>query len=1378
MTDEVAGKCTSPSILDTTTAYGYSCHHSTIPLHADVAISSGMVVFPALHQVGVPLDGTKDARSTALYVDLDNTAPYQVDVGASCSSFLSVPQGQSGTLARMLQETLVFRFDPGQNDLDFATGTPTNCTAVVRRTDESNKTERLTFQVSGQRGAPSTQSALAPVNTTAAGETTFTIAPKDRLGNECDQAWPGFTFTLKAADGNNVETAIPGSTIRVADGSHQLVVPSLQLGSGTYALKGFVSGPGVPGSELLNSVELNVLPMTCALGGTAASDGMSCVCQAGYFGSNGSCQQCNVGSYKESAGDAVGCLPCPGGSTTPGTGSTNSEACERPANSVVDEASGSYVCEKGYYGSASSGCEACGLNSYKADAGDAVGCMPCPEGGTTTATASISAANCTCPASTQLDSDVNKCLCLEGYYGSGGSCAACGLGSYKEDVGNALGCSDCPAGGVTVSTGSTSSEACEAPANSVVDEASGSFVCKKGYYGSASSGCEACGLNSYKADAGDAVGCMPCPEGGTTTATASISAANCTCPASTQLDSDVNKCLCLEGYYGSGGSCAACGLGSYKEDVGNALGCSDCPAGGVTVSMGSTSASECSCPLGSELDALGTACLCSAGYFGSDGECQACPKGAYKAEVRNTVGCNQCPNGSTTGGTGSMSGDSCEAPLHSTLDPISGSFVCLAGYFGSAASGCERCPAGTYKDVAGDMAACTDCIGIIGEGGTTLGTGADAASDCVCRSGFFQVQDRAGGSVCSPCPEGATCDGRSAEAIILKPGFWRSSPSSLMLHECERPQGVDLCRGSVDVTITIDPAEDPEGYERAVVEARAKAATCREGHRGFLCFDCLENYGKRLGLCEPCGTGKGANAVAVAFGAAAVMLAVFLLVSKNLRSALERGGEGEGNPLGHGGPGLPGAVAAGGKVFGGTAKGHAAGSDPESLTVSIFKVIVTWLQLASLAASVKVPMSAEVQEMLEYESLGNVSPFSFSSFNCVAQVNYYQRFYLCAAVPLMCVGLSALVLAARVALGRKRQRGLQFDTFVMITQMLLFLTYTMVTESVMSVFKCRELDANGLSVLSADVSVQCGTPEHRQAVSVGLAMLALHTVGVPLQAAFQMWRYRARLGEAGMRVRYSFYFENYRADLYWYECFGMLRKAGLVAAVTLLQDRVGMQVFTVSWVALVYLTMHTHFKPYEVAVLNELETGALFVSAATLTSCVFFLTLPDGPDPVARHFERGVSWVLVLLSLGFVLWAVALIALDLFASQITGRGLLDKLPAPLQRIWPFVCLTRGGAAGSAALPGARGGDPVMLTDEEHARPGTVVVQNPLSKAAADGRLGPASARPSRGAAEEIMPPAVAAGGRRAAHNPLAAGARRLLRAPPGAGPSGAPGAGA
>ena len=1024
------------------------------------------------------------------------------------------------------------------------------------------------------------------------------------------------------------------------------------------------------------------------------------MCQAGYYGSGGSCQQCGAGSYKEGAGDAVGCNSCPGGATTPGTGSTNSEDCVAPANTVVDEATSSYVCKEGYYGYASTGCSPCGLNAYKGGAGDAIGCTPCPEGGTTTATASISAANCTCPATTQLDSEADKCLCLEGYYGAEGACTACGLGMYNEDVGNALGCSECP-------------------------------------------------------------------EGGTTMATASISASNCTCPAFTQLDSSGEECLCKEGYYGSGGTCTACDLGTYKGGVGNALGCSDCPTGASTISTGSTLAEQC-----------------------------VCGAGSYKAVVGNAAGCNLCPDGSTTGGTGSMSSDSCEAPPHSTVDPISNNFVCMAGYFGSAASECQRCPAGTYKDMPGDMAACTDCIGIIGEGGTTLGTGADAASDCVCRSGFYQIKDEAGGSVCSTCPEGATCDGRGAESIRLKPGFWRSSSSSLMLHECERPQGVNLCQGSdVEANIAIDPTEDPEGFARALDEARAQAATCREGHQGFLCFDCQNNYGKRLGLCEPCGTGKGTNAVTVAFGAVAVMIIVFALVSKNLRSALEKGGDG--NLLGDAGPGLPGTVvgsgkaaglAAGGadgaKAAGGTGNASAAGRLPESLTVSIIKVIVTWLQLASLAASVKVPMSSEVQEMLEYESLGNVSPFSFSSFNCVAQVDYYQRFYISATVPLMCVGVSAIILAARVALGRKRQRGLQFDTFVMITQMLLFLTYTMVTESVMSVFKCRELDADGLSVLSADVSVQCGTPEHRQAVTVGLAMLILHTLGVPLQAALQMWRYRGRLGEAGMRVRYSFYFQNYQPDLYWYECFGMLRKAGLVAAVTLLQDRVGMQVFTVSWVALVYLTMHTHFKPYEVAVLNELETGALFVSAATLTSCVFFFTLPDRPDRMAHRFERGVSWILVLLSLGFILWAACLIAVDLISTQVKGRGLLDKLPEALRQRWPFSALARALEPAPGGLQGAERGNPVMLTDEERARAATVVVHNPLSEATATGRAGPAASRLPNDTFEEYMPSVL--GGlrnevrQRTAFNPLSrttaanpdTGVLRLFRAPPGAGVNG------
>ena len=242
------------------------------------------------------------------------------------------------------------------------------------------------------------------------------------------------------------------------------------------------------------------------------------------------------------------------------------------------------------------------------------------------------------------------------------------------------------------------------------------------------------------------------------------------------------------------------------------------------------------------------------------------------------------------------------------------------------------------------------------------------------------------------------------------------------------------------------------------------------------------------------------------------------------------------------------------------------------MTISVVKVMVTWLQLSSLASSVQVPVSSAVRTLLDWQSLGNVSPWSFSSFNCVVPIGFYQRFYACCLVPVGCAALAAAVVGARALLGRKRLAGLEGDVGIMATQLLWLLTYTMVTEAVMSVFVCRELD-DGYWVLSRDVEVECGTPQHRLARRVGLVMLALHTVGVPLQAALLMGGPRGARDQLRMRVRFGFLYENFRDATFWYESFGMLRKASMVAVVTFFQDQTGIQVFTVSWVALTYLTV-------------------------------------------------------------------------------------------------------------------------------------------------------------------------------------------------------------
>ena len=233
-----------------------------------------------------------------------------------------------------------------------------------------------------------------------------------------------------------------------------------------------------------------------------------------------------------------------------------------------------------------------------------------------------------------------------------------------------------------------------------------------------------------------------------------------------------------------------------------------------------------------------------------------------------------------------------------------------------------------------------------------------------------------------------------------------------------------------------------------------------------------------------------------------------------------------------------------------------------------------------------------------------------------------------------------------------------WDVFVMVMQMLLFLSYTMVNNMVMSVFKCRELDA-GYRVLAMEVSVRCDTPEHRTAVAVGLATVVLITAGVPLQAYALMRLARDRLDEPSSAVRYGFFFQNYRRQVYWYECFSLFRKAALVAVVVMFEDRLGVQVFSVSLISTVFLTMHTYHKPYTLSALNNLETFALFVSTVTLSSCSFFYGTRYAGS-IDRTYEACLSWAIILLSAGLVAASAALVGRDL-RRNLRGRG--ESAPA-------------------------------------------------------------------------------------------------------------------
>ena len=708
------------------------------------------------------------------------------------------------------------------------------------------------------------------------------------------------------------------------------------------------------------------------------------------------------------------------------------------------------------------------------------------------------------------------------YQGPAGACAACGAGTYKAAVGNA-GCDPCPDGSGTAFQGATSRSNCTGVDHS--EEKDGVFVCKAGYSGSAAADtCTACPLHQYKAEAGDAVGCSACPTGATTTSTGSTSAGDCTCQANSQLNAARYTCECSAGHYNTGGPglCAPCSIGSYKDVAGD-MTCTTCPDGGSTVGLGSTNRRNCTAPANAEV--VGQGFSCSPGYYGPADACVPCPLGSFKAEAGDAIGCKTCESA-------------------------------------------------------------------VGPGSRTEGIASSSVADCVCRSGFYALP----GGGCKPCPEGAICDGQEVELLELKPGYWRASAATLNIHRCEQFRGEELCVGGHSGP----PSRNlTAGRAPAVTPGPGEGRLCRDGHDGNLCTACADGYGKRRGLCRRCSSTRVEGYLYVAVGGSLVFVGIFLLVAQHLRR-VDNGKEvgkqrrvqklvktpiGAASMLPFWGQQLQhGSETNGGRTgqFISVPSGMAidcqkpASSSPgrgaRGVTISVVKVMVTWLQLSSLASSVQVPKSPPVRTLLDWQSLGNVSPWSFSSFNCVVPIGFYQRFYACCLVPVGCAALGAAVVGARALLGRKRLAGLEGDVGIMTTQLLWLLTYTMVTEAVMSVFVCRELD-DGYWVLSRDVEVECGTPQHRRARRVGVVMLALHTAGVPLQAALLMGGPRGARDQLRMRVRFGFLYENFRDATFWYECFGMLRKASMVAVVTFFQDRTGIQVFTVSWVAMTYLTV-------------------------------------------------------------------------------------------------------------------------------------------------------------------------------------------------------------
>ena len=834
-----------------------------------------------------------------------------------------------------------------------------------------------------------------------------------------------------------------------------------------------------------------------------------------------------------------------------------------------------------------------------------------------------------------FESYVRACQCKKGYGGDATStlvqCTQCGNSAYKDEVGNVQ-CTACPMGSSIAGENQAAIDIgeCICQGNAEMNVEMGRCECLPGYGGDASNiavGCSPCGQEAYKSERGNSQ-CTPCPAGssiahGSTNATSSDS---CVCGLNAEMNTDTGRCECSAGYGGdatnAGIGCSACGSFAFKANHVNGA-CTPCPSGASILSgvVNATNSDSCQCGANAVLNDEDGICECMLGHGGDAAKgnigCSVCGVNGYKAETGNRD-CNPCPVGSAIQeGVTAVSVKECSCGDGTVVvgDGSDSSTVmceCAVGYFGSSAgaTGCQLCPLGDYKDLTGNAVSCSSCEVALGEGATTFERGAQSVDKCECGSGFYKFEES-----CVPCETGAYCPGGDASSMVALPGYWRSDPVSTTFFSCESPNGYTLCMGGT-------------ANQTGVGQS---GPLCREGHEGLLCSKCKKGYGKTYGVCSKCDSAFNASGVLLVLFAILVFLALlYLLISNNLRKATSQSNE------------------------------------KESITLSVVKIIINWLQMASIAAQVRVSSNESMERFFQIQDVSNVSPFQFSSFNCMVQANYFDQFYSALAVPPMCVALGFCLTGVHFL--ARRAKSVRFrDMFVMVSQMLWFFTYSMVSQIILGIFECRDLD-RGISVLSADLAVQCETSKHNSAVSLGYIFGALYIAGLPIQVVAQLYWYRNNLQDQSIKVRYMFLFHNYREGLYWYECVNMLRKIGLVTALVLLQEDLGTQVFALSILSMTYLTLHAYIKPYSSRTLNELETGALFVTALTLSTCSFFYSNPTGTgNPVV---ENGLTWSVILLSTALLLWSIFLIGKGGLVAMATrgkqGNGLYD-LPSKASR---------------------------------------------------------------------------------------------------------------
>ncbi|OAF71501.1 hypothetical protein A3Q56_00717 [Intoshia linei] len=454
---------------------------------------------------------------------------------------------------------------------------------------------------------------------------------------------------------------------------------------------------------------------TIFIGSKKETDCTVLVCQKGFEAFKEVCVPCKIGFYKEE-NSPRGCKPCPLRHTTKSTGTIliddcNVHICSKGYEPINYEC---HPCKHGFYkivdeniectacpsttitrnvGSTAildcnvlvcplgrevinRNCEICDIGFYSDTVKPYKNCKKCPKGYLTVIKGAKSANDC------------NVVVCPVGFENLNNVCKACQLGYFKMDTSPFTKCKQCMATFTTLHLGSKFEYECSEK------------LCFKGFE-EISGNCVPCKIGFYKSDELSLKKCIKCKTTFVTKYTASTSNLDCTVQ------------ICEAGYESVNNKCQPCKVGEYKDNNNPGEICTICPATFVTVSVASTSITDCiihKCPVGFE---------------GYNSTCFPCKIGYYKDNENYLEGCTRCTSTFITLGTGSTSIKDCKL------------LVCDEGYE-ETNNMCSPCKIGYYKNNKIPSRTCQICPSSF----LTPTTGSKKIGQCnvfMCEAGYQEI---------------------------------------------------------------------------------------------------------------------------------------------------------------------------------------------------------------------------------------------------------------------------------------------------------------------------------------------------------------------------------------------------------------------------------------------------------------------------------------------------------------------------------------------------------------------------------------------------------------------------------------------------------------